>query len=252
MSSDLARRIPLLIAWSLKAKKDPMHNTTKNALLLGLHFLPGLIFTAVLFSVMPVIAKMGADLFLVQIALVTVFLLGTEILIAHLYCKRYEGRGIWSALKSANTIGFNWKAIGAAVLWAAMSVVVMKAYLWAAAPLIASFRELPFLSLPAWHFQNLDFPPYPAAVKTLLLVGMLGTNVFAEEVYFRGFLLERLQFLGRYAFVVNGVLFILYHVFQMRVSYPLVPFGLLISGYYVMFRNVWGAMLIHLILNLSL
>ena len=57
---------------------------------------------------------------------------------------------------------------------------------------------------------------------------MTGSNVFAEEIYFRGFLLERLKFLGNFAFVVNGILFIGYHVFQIPITYPLIPFGLLI------------------------
>lgn len=134
----------------------------------------------------------------------------------------------------------SWKTLAIAIGWSAISVVVMKSYLWIGGPFVEWFRALPFLALPSWHFQNLDFPEYSPVVKVALLAFMLATNVFAEESYFRGFLLERLQFLGRYAFIVNGTLFILYHIFQMRVSYPLLPFGLLISGYYVLFRNVWG------------
>lgn len=226
--------------------------TNKKILLIGLHFLPSIIFTAILFSVMPVLAGTSVDLFFVQIILVTVFLLGIEIFIPQIYCRIFEGRSFWSSLREAKAIEMSWKALVIAIGWSAISVAVMKSYLWIGGSFIEWFRSLPFLALPSWHFQSLDFPEYSPIVKGALLTFMLATNVFAEETYFRGFLLQRLQFLGRYAFLLNGTLFILYHIFQMRVSYPLLPFGLLISGYYVLFRNVWGAMLIHLVLNLAL
>lgn len=221
-------------------------------LLVGLHFLPGIIFSFILFSVMPYLAATQADLFLAQVFLVFVFLLGMELLIAQIYCRTREGRSLGSTFISFGVIAFNHKIISKALLWSAISVVVMKGYLWLAGPTIEKFRDLPVLALPSWHYQNLEMPAYPAAVKASLLACMLAFNVFAEEIYFRGFLLERLKFLGRSAFLVNGVLFILYHVFQARVSYPLLPFGILVSGYYALFRNVWGAMLIHLVLNIAL
>ena len=223
-----------------------------HALILGLHVLPGLIFTMVLFTVVPAIRNRGIDLFLAQIGFVTVFLLGLELVIANTYCRVIEGRSLWTALRRSGAINVDWRALIYALAWAAMSVAVMKVYLWLAAPYIEKFHEIPLLKLPDWHFQNLEMPDYPGPLKGLLLALMLASNVFAEEIYFRGFLLERLKFLGKFAFLVNGVLFIGYHVFQIPIAYPLIPFGILLSGYYVIFRNVWGSMLIHLILNLAL
>jgi hypothetical protein len=224
----------------------------RKMLLIGLHFLPGVIFSLVLFTVMPKIAETQLDLFLVQVFLVFVFLLGLELLIAKIFCQTVEKTNLKSALTISGATTFNTKIFSTALAWGLMSAVTMKVYLYFAGPLIERFRDLPFLSLPAWHYQNLEMPAYPPAFKIGLLVCMLGFNVFAEEIYFRAFLMERLKFLGKSAFLVNGVLFILYHIFQARISYPLVPFGILISGYYAIFRNVWGAMLIHLILNLAL
>lgn len=224
----------------------------RKILLIGLHFLPGIIFSLVLFSVMPRIAETQLDLFLIQVFLVFVFLLAMELLIAQIFCWVVEKRSLRSALINSRATAFNTKIFATALAWGVMSAVTMKVYLNFASPLIERFRDLPFLSLPAWHYQNLEMPAYPLAFKIGLLVCMLGFNVFAEEIYFRAFLMERLKFLGKSTFLVNGVLFILYHIFQARVSYPLLPFGILISGYYAIFRNVWGAMLIHLILNLAL
>ena len=229
-----------------------MTPSKSRALILGLHLLPGLIFTLILFTVIPLIRDANINLFLTQIGLVTIFLLGLEMVIAHVYCVKLENRSLWRALSESGAVKLDWRALGAAVAWAVMAVAVMKAYLFFATPYIEAFHRIPELKLPEWHFQNQELPAMSGPLQGVLLAFMLGTNVFAEEVYFRGFLLERMKFLGKAAFVVNGLLFIAYHTFQIPVAYPLLPFGLLLSGYYVCFRTVWGSMLIHLILNLAL
>jgi membrane protease YdiL (CAAX protease family) len=175
-------------------------------LLIGLHFLPGVVFAFVLFGTMPLIATTQADLFLAQVVLVFVFLLGLELLIAQIYCKTYEGKSLKSALISSRVVFFDRKKLAIALTWSAFAVATMKGYLWLAGPVIDKFRQLPFLALPEWHYQNLDMPPYSTVFKAGLLTCMLSLNVFAEEIYFRAFLLERLKFLGRSAFLVNGLL----------------------------------------------
>ena len=89
--------------------------TNKKMLTLGLHFLPSIVFTSILFSLMPLIAKTTADLFLIQIILVTVFLLGLEILIPQLYCQYVEKRSFWFSLKQVKAIEISWKAFGIAI-----------------------------------------------------------------------------------------------------------------------------------------
>lgn len=227
----------------------PLH---RKLLLIGLHFLPGLIFSAILFPLMPFIAQTQVDIFLIQAFFVFVFLLGMELAIAQIYCRFLEGQNLRDSLRKVGATAFSYRVFFYAMAWGVVSAIIMKVYVQVASAPIDWFRKLPLFSLPDWHYQNLDMPSYHPAVKMGLLACMLGFNVFAEEVYFRGFLLERLKFLGKSAFLVNGVLFILYHIFQARVSYPLIPFGILVSGYYVVFRNIWGAMLIHLILNIAL
>lgn len=53
---------------------------------------------------MPLIAKTNVDLFLMQIILVTVFLLGLEILIPQIYCRYIEKKSFWFSLKQVKAI----------------------------------------------------------------------------------------------------------------------------------------------------
>jgi len=50
------------------------------------------------------------------------------------------------------------------------------------------------------------------AVVNLLINGLLGS--FTEEVYFRGFLLPRMNKLGKFAPLINAALFSIYHLFS--------------------------------------
>lgn len=65
------------------------------------------------------------------------------------------------------------------------------------------------LDTPAAHPQNMLIAAW---VSTLLATTLLAPIV--EELYFRGFLLPRLEHLGRWAPIVNTVLFAVYHLWS--------------------------------------
>ncbi|MCA6453282.1 MAG: CPBP family intramembrane metalloprotease, partial [Chitinophagaceae bacterium] len=61
----------------------------------------------------------------------------------------------------------------------------------------------------------------PLVVTIIMLIG----NFVGEEIYFRGYLMKKTAFLGRYNWLVNSVLFCLYHLWQIPQTWPLiVPF----------------------------
>jgi uncharacterized protein len=74
-----------------------------------------------------------------------------------------------------------------------------------------------FSWLPGW-FTVQDFTDYSRQVIILTLILNLLLNGFlaplVEEFYFRGYLLPRMQAWGKWAFVLNAVLFSLYHFWQ--------------------------------------
>jgi uncharacterized protein len=87
----------------------------------------------------------------------------------------------------------------------------------------------------------------PAMVMILMLIG----NFVGEEIYFRGYLMKKTAFFGRYNWIVNSTLFCLYHLWQIPQTWPLiVPF--LFFGLTMQLRkNLYTAIMFHLLFNLA-
>lgn len=117
-------------------------------------------------------------------------------------------------------------------------------------PLNAFLQTVPLFHVPRWSIFGGDpaglyaFPLYALA---LLFLG----NFVGEEVYYRGYLMKKSSFLGPANWVVNPVLFALYHLWQIPFTWPLIglvlAFGLLMrlrKATYVLvafhfFVNMW-------------
>ena len=83
----------------------------------------------------------------------------------------------------------------------------------------------------------------PLISITLLL------NIFVEEFYFRAWMLPRLSHYGRMAWVINGVMFACYHLFQLWL-FPIILVGSLLFAYIVYYsKSVYPALVFHFILN---
>ena len=87
----------------------------------------------------------------------------------------------------------------------------------------------------------------PGIVLGLMLVG----NFFGEELYFRGYLMKKSAFLGKYNWLANSLLFCIYHLWQIPQSLPLlVPF--LFFGLVMQLRkNLYTMIVFHLLFNLA-
>jgi membrane protease YdiL (CAAX protease family) len=131
--------------------------------------------------------------------------------------------------------------------FALVSVPYMQ-FLWS--PLSAFVQSFPLFHVPRWSIFGGDpaglyaFPPFALA---LLFIG----NFLGEELYFRGYLMKKTSFLGRSNWLINPVLFALYHLWQIPFTWPLIglvlAFGLLMwlrKDLYVLiafhfFVNMW-------------
>ncbi len=82
-----------------------------------------------------------------------------------------------------------------------------------------------FTSLPAW-FTVQGFGGYSSEkIKITLILNLMLNGIiapYAEEIYFRGYLLARMNAWGKYAFVANAILFSLYHFWQPYVYLTLI------------------------------
>ena len=121
-------------------------------------------------------------------------------------------------------------------------------------PLDAFFIENVFFWLPDSFFLVEDFAQY--STVALLLTWFFGLLVNAiagpvvEELYFRGYLLPRIERLGRWAILLNVVLFAFHHLWT-----PLINPGRVLAWLPIVYmvwrtRNIQLGMNVHLATNL--
>jgi len=101
------------------------------------------------------------------------------------------------------------------------------------------YMKYAFPSLSEWvaSIPGLNPPEYsifrdPSGVYSLLPpwfvgLGLVG-NFLCEELYFHGYLMKKIGFLGAWAWVVNSALFALYHVWQAPTTWRAVRPGFLL------------------------
>ena len=147
--------------------------------------------------------------------------------------------------------------LGIMVIGILLSVVV--------APSVDFFRELPGLAIPDympfWLNPSIDpmntemdilSPNYPLQGNyTVLLIMALALilNILAEEIYFRAWLLPKMQRLGKWSWVLNGLLFALYHTFQLWLFPMLLVVSLATTLTVYLSKSILPAFVTHLVAN---
>lgn len=89
-----------------------------------------------------------------------------------------------------------------------------------------------------------------ALIWTWALVAVFGVFVgpIVEEFYFRGFLLPRMEYAGKWAPVLHSLLFALYHVWTPW-QFITRTFGMLPMVYAVKRRNLYVTIVVHVLVN---
>ena len=138
----------------------------------------------------------------------------------------------------------------------------------AMSPFINNFIELTGLSIPNYMPFWLDpsinpmetdmeilSPNYSIKNNYVIVIVMSITlilNILVEEIYFRAWLLPKMQSLGRWSWVANGLLFALYHTFQLWLFPMLVIISLSITLTVYLSKSILPAFTIHFIANFVL
>jgi len=122
-------------------------------------------------------------------------------------------------------------------------------FLWN--PISAWLATVPAFQIPAYSiFQGgpdglYSFPP---VALLFLFIG----NFLGEELYFRGYLLKKTAFLGKAVWIVNSLLFAVYHFWQVPQTWPLLglvlAFGLLMR----LRKDLYLLIAFHLFVNMWL
>ena len=135
-------------------------------------------------------------------------------------------------------------------------------------PLVEYFKELPGLSIPDympfWLNPSIDpmntdinilSPNFTLKGNYLVVVIMslcLLLNILAEEIYFRGWLLPKMQNFGKWSWVLNGFLFALYHTFQLWLFPMIFVLSLATTLTVYLSKSILPAFVTHIVANFLL
>lgn len=142
------------------------------------------------------------------------------------------------------------KSFSAWTLFGIVACVVVYLPLY---PVGLLLRQNWFGWLPEWYFDPSYGTENIRLIANTFLVaifvdGLIGP--IAEELFFRGYLLPRMDFLKKWAPVVNGSLFGLYHFWQPHNFLATVAVGIVLSFVAWKTKNVYVAIAIHCTLNI--
>ncbi len=155
-------------------------------------------------------------------------------------------------------------------MWLAAGIVLIAAIAlsFAAKPLVLPFMRLFGLRVPAYSPFFLDpsvvvSPETAASLAPGVVLngnyGLLGLqavtlllNISAEELYFRAWMLPKLSRFGWVSWPINGLLFAVYHLFQIWLFPQILIMSLGMAFIVRMTRSVWPSIVGHLVGNFLL
>ncbi len=202
-----------------KKSKYKMQQLTKTKSVLY-HLYPGIIIAVCFIILAPVFMKYHypAQLgFLFAIIIAAIPVLVTHLLRTK---KRERRKSVWELNGYKNKL-----STGKLILYA-LGLVVFAFLIWGMTqPVDKIITDKIFSWLPNWYTVQ-DFNGYSKEAIQLTLIFNLLLNgflaPFVEELYFRGYLLPRMAAWGKWAFVLNAILFSLYHFWQPYVYFTLI------------------------------
>lgn len=192
----------------------PQHSLLKSILL---HILPGALTTLVFVLIVPLLDPSGFPPLLAFLLVVLLVDLPLQLAIM-----LFEGTKLNGRLSLKGVVLYrdkvSWKTF--ALIFVA-AFVVLYLLITLVTPLTTYLTNTVFSGLPEWIF--LDEPTqYKAfaknAVIALFVLQLVLTGVvlpWVEELYFRGYLLPRISRYGAWAPLLGGLLFALYHGWQL-------------------------------------
>jgi membrane protease YdiL (CAAX protease family) len=134
----------------------------------------------------------------------------------------------------------------------AVFALISLPYIKFVAPVIENWaKAVSVFRIPSYSiFQDTPENIYSFPPVALVVLGI--GNFLGEELYFRGYLMKKSAFLGKMNWVVNSILFALYHLWQVQQTWPLVglvlAFGLLMA----LRKDIYVLIAFHFLVNMWL
>jgi membrane protease YdiL (CAAX protease family) len=212
------------------------------------HLYPGVLITFGFVLLAPLAMRYG---FPPQFGmLISILLLAVPILLAHLIAARKD-EGL-SKLRDIN--GFTARLPFGKLFLYSLGLVVFAFLIWGLTqPLNKIITDHFLTGLPDWYTVQ-DFSGYDKEkIKITLLFNLILNGILApylEELYFRGYLLPRMNIWGKGSYIMSALLFSLYHFWQPYIYLTLI-ISLLPMTYLVWkTRDLRLAIVTHCLLNL--
>ena len=137
------------------------------------------------------------------------------------------------------------------VYCALFAVAALPYMQWMWNPLEKWLQTVPAFQMPAYTIFKggpdglYSFPPI---ALLFLFIG----NFLGEELYFRGYLMKKIAFLGNGTWIVNSILFALYHLWQIPQTWPLVGLVLAIGLLMRLRKDLYVLVAFHFFINMWL
>jgi membrane protease YdiL (CAAX protease family) len=229
------------------------HSKLPGPLLIVLHLVPGIIFAVFFWVLSWMLIRRGLTAYLALLITIPACLAPIEIGVMLLWSVRFTGtRSLSEAIR--------YRRKGTVVEYVVLPLLLFlcSGVLSIAVSPISQYLEthLP-AGLPVWATQEAlingvaSCPPIQRNITLLLAVLLSGfVAPVVEELYFRGFLLPRMEHWGWAAPVVNSLLFAVYH-FYFPGNVPGIFVAFLPIAYVVRIKKNWGiGAIVHSMFNL--
>jgi len=200
----------------LKALEEKGQIKMSGPLLIALHLVPGIIFAGFFFVLSWMFIRCGLTGYLALLITIPVCLVPIEIGVMLLWSVRFTGtRSLSEAIR--------YRRKGTVVEYVALPLLLflcLGILAIAVSPISRYLESHLTVWLPAWATQEalinglVSSPPAQRSLTLGLAVLLSGfVAPFVEELYFRGFLLPRMEHWGWAAPVINSLLFAAYHFY---------------------------------------
>jgi membrane protease YdiL (CAAX protease family) len=220
---------------STLSQPSDQHPLVKSFLL---HVTPGVLVTVVFLLLKPLLDSTGYPpllAFLLAVLLVDIpFMLGVMLNEGKRLNGRFSLEGVVLYREKVS-----WKTFFLAFVGAFVVVYIL---IMLATPISAFLTESLFSGLPDWIFLE-EQTQYEAFAKNILVVvftlQLVLTGIilpWVEEFYFRGYLMPRISRYGKWAPLLGGLFFGLYHIWQLY-SFPTVFLLGVALGYVVWWKK---------------
>jgi membrane protease YdiL (CAAX protease family) len=227
--------------------QDPnidQHSVGKSILL---HLLPGILIGLCYFLLVIPLHQMGFPSIMALMTSFVVVLVPVELGYLLFLGKKKNGRFSLQGIVMYRSPIPGWQYF----VWVPVLFVIVGVIFTVMKPIDVYLQNIFFFWLPAMESGLQEGFSKGNLIITYTMVAIFGAFIgpIVEEYYFRGFLLPRMNYAGKWAPLLSSFLFAIYHVFTpwMFITRTL---GMLPLVYAVRRRNLFISVIVHVLVNL--